>query len=100
MRKQINGLSILVEQGMSLSPLDGALYLFLNAKADILKILYWDKTGFALWQKRLEKDRFFPPRNLAERNIVLTAKQVELLLEGYDLSKLHPHDEINYKKIC
>ncbi len=56
-RKSINGLSIIVESEMALSPLSGALFVFCNKKRDKLKLLYWDKTGFALWYKRLEQEK-------------------------------------------
>ena len=58
MREAINGLSILVEAQMELDPFTGHLFGFCNRKRDIIKILYWDRNGFCLWQKRLEKDRF------------------------------------------
>jgi transposase len=47
-RKAINGLSLIVEQQMLLSPLNGSVYVFCNKCRDKLKVLYWDKTGFAL----------------------------------------------------
>ena len=54
-RKSINGLIVVVEQDMNLNPFRDALFVFCNKKRDKVKILYWDKTGFALWYKRLEK---------------------------------------------
>ena len=57
-RKSINGLSLIVEQQMQLSPLTGSVFVFCNKGRDKLKVLYWDRTGFALWYKRLEKDKF------------------------------------------
>ena len=48
-RKAINGLVVIVEQEMQLSPFDDALFIFCNKSRDKLKVLYWDKTGFALW---------------------------------------------------
>jgi transposase len=54
MRKQINGLAIMVEQQLEKNPFeDGALYLFCNKERRILKALYWDVTGFCLWQNQL-----------------------------------------------
>ena len=58
MRKQINGLALIVEQQMSLNPFEPALFLFRNGDRRILKAVYWDRTGFAMWQKRLEKHHF------------------------------------------
>ena len=48
-RKSINGLIVVVEQQMELNPFRDALFVFCNKKRDKLKVLYWDKTGFALW---------------------------------------------------
>ena len=66
MRKAINGLSILVESNMDLDPFSGHLFVFCNRGRNILKILYWDRNGFCLWQKRLEKDRFRWPETERE----------------------------------
>ena len=57
-RKSINGLSILVEEQLGLSPFGPQLFVFCNRKRDKLKILYWERSGFVLWYKRLEKQRF------------------------------------------
>ena len=51
-RKSINGLIVVVEQLMELNPFRDALFVFCNKKRDKLKVLYRDKTGFALWYKR------------------------------------------------
>ena len=57
-RKAINGLAVIVEQDMALSPFEEAVFVFSNKRRNTIKILYWDRTGFCLWQKRLEKDKF------------------------------------------
>jgi transposase len=54
-RKSINGLSVIVESDMAMSPFSGALYVFINRARDKLKLIYWDNSGFALFYKRLEK---------------------------------------------
>ena len=56
-RKSINGLIVVVEQDMKLNPFHDALFVFCNKKRDKVKILYWYKTGFALWYKRLGATR-------------------------------------------
>ena len=84
-RKSINGLSVIVEQQMQLAPLDGSVYVFCNKGRDKLKILYWDKTGFALWYKRLEKDKFKWPRKLNDQTLNLTEQQLHWLLNGFDV---------------
>ena len=57
-RKSINGLVGIVEGELEHDAYTGALFVFCNKARDKLKILYWDKTGFALWYKRLEKQKF------------------------------------------
>ena len=84
-RKSINGLVVVVEQQLELSPLSDALFVFSNKKRDKLKILYWDKTGFALWYKRLEKQRFKWPKDDQLSRLVLSEQQLNWLLGGYDI---------------
>jgi len=57
-RKSIDGLSILVEQELEHDPFAEALFVFCNRKRDKIKVLYFEGSGFVLWYKRLEKDRF------------------------------------------
>lgn len=49
MRKSINGLSAIVQNDMNLNPFKSGYFLFCNKTRHLLKLLYWDKTGFALW---------------------------------------------------
>ena len=84
-RKSINGLVVVVEQQLELSPLSDAMFIFSNKKRDKLKILYWDKTGFALWYKRLEKQRFKWPKDDQLSRLVLSEQQLDWLLGGYDI---------------
>jgi transposase len=77
MRKAINGLSVMVSEQMKLDLFSGHLFVFCNRQQTILKILYWDKNGFCLWQKRLEKDRFKWPQTSDEvMNITLTLHKI------------------------
>ena len=69
MRKQINALSIRVQEDFGKELFSGALYLFCNKSRKRMKILYWDTNGFCLWIKRLEKDRFPWPRDKKEAQI-------------------------------
>nr|WP_248298791.1 IS66 family insertion sequence element accessory protein TnpB [Vibrio parahaemolyticus] len=57
-RKSINGLAAIIENDTDLPLGSGALFLFTNKQRDKVKVLYWDKTGFALWYKRLEKAKY------------------------------------------
>lgn len=98
-RKSINGLSVIVEGEMSLSPLSGALFVFCNKKRDKLKLLYWDKSGFALWYKRLEQEKFKWPKKRGDATIQLDESQLHWLLEGYDITKMKPHTTLNYQTL-
>lgn len=95
MRKSINGLSILVAEQLRHDPLSGAFYCFCNRKCTIIKILYWDRTGFCLWHKRLEKDRFQWPQREQE---VVSVEKHELfwLLDGLSLHQTKAHERLNY----
>lgn len=88
MRKAINGLSIIVAEQMDGDPLCGALYVFCNRDRRILKGLWWDRNGFCLFHKRLERDRFpWPASEEAAREI--TAGQLRMLLDGIDFWRAH-----------
>ena len=95
MRKQINGLAMIVESEMKLSIKAKTLFVFTHKKKKILKILYWNKTGFALWMTKLEKQTFKWPKSDQE-NIELSAAELNLLLQGIDISKQKPHQELTY----
>ena len=88
MRKAINGLSILVEQAMGKNPFSGDLFVFCNRLRNIVKILYWDRNGFCLWHKRLEKDRFKWPQSIDEV-ITIDQRQLQWLLSGLDITNAH-----------
>ena len=99
-RKAINGLSIIVEDEMGLSPFDKALFVFCNKRRTQLKVLYWDSTGFVLWQKRLEKDSFKWPRRWKEDVIQLSHEQWNWLLRGFDLQKMKSHFSLSFSAIA
>jgi transposase len=99
MRKSINGLSIIVSEEMELDLFGRYLFVFCNRRKNKLKVLYWDETGFALWYKRLEKDRFRWPLKAADEVITLSAEQLQWLLTGYDILKLKPHKRLQYQRI-
>ena len=96
-RKSINGLSLIVEQQMVLSPLTGSVFVFCNKGRDKLKVLYWDKTGFALWYKRLEKDKFKWPKKLNNTSLNLTEQQLHWLFDGFDVLG---HQAVYYKSVA
>jgi len=98
-RKSINGLSIIVEAEMALSPMSGALFVFCNKKRDKLKLLYWDDSGFALWYKRLEQEKFKWPRRASESVLKLNEEQLHWLLSGYDITRMQPHAHLKYQTL-
>jgi len=84
-RKSINGLIVVVEQNMELNAFLDALFVFCNKKRDKLKILYWDKTDFALRYKRLEKHRFKWPVVKDLQHMHNTEQQLQWSLSGYNV---------------
>ena len=68
-------------------------------KRDKVKILYWERNGFCLWQKRLERARFKWPRKLESEVITLTGQQLNWLLDGYDVMRLQPHKSLHYRSV-
>jgi transposase len=95
MRKSIDSLSILVADRLDLDALSGYLFCFCNRKKDMVKILYWDRNGFCLWHKRLEKDRFRWPESEVE--VVATdGRQLSWLLEGLSLDQAKSHRQLSY----
>jgi len=97
LRKAANGLSAVVQEAMKHDPFSGSVYLFCNRDRKLLKAVYWDRTGFWLSQKRLEKDRFPWPQDEAEAR-ELTAEELQMLLAGIDFFKAHK--ELFYKKVA
>lgn len=96
-RKQINGLSIIVEAEMHLNPFDNALFVFTNRGRNSVRILYWDRNGFCLWQKRLEQDHFAWPRSDDfAASIQLSAQQLRWLLEGFDPWSRYAHKPLKF----
>lgn len=95
-RKSINGLVVVVEQQLELSPFSDALFIFCNKHKNKLKILYWDKTGFALWYKRLEKQRFKWPKDHELSRLALSEQQLNWLLDGYDIIG---HQPLHYQTV-
>jgi transposase len=96
MRKAINGLTVMVQDYMDQNPLSGSLYLFCNRQRRILKALYWDRNGFCLWQKRLEKHKFPWPMTQEDARQIST-EQLSLLLKGIDF--WHEHTALKYSHV-
>jgi len=91
-RKQINGLSAYVANQMGKDVFSGAFYIFASSDRKKIKIIYWDKNGFCLWQKRLEKDKFPWPKN-NEQALELSYEDFKMLLSGIDFFRKHKEIE-------
>ncbi len=98
-RKVINGLSIVVAEALDLDPFSAHVFGFCNRRRDQVKLLYWERNGFVLWQKRLEKDRFPWPREGAEEILVVTGRELNWLLDGIDVFGLRPHEELSFTEV-
>jgi len=97
MRKAINGLSVVVEQ-LDLDPFSGHLFVFCNRSRKILKVLYWDRNGFCLWQKRLEKQQFKWPKT--EQEVLLVGqRELRWLLDGLKIVQKTAHRELGYETV-
>ena len=87
MRRSFDGLSMMAEHVIGCNPYAGHLLVFSNRRTDRVKILYWDRDGFAVWAKRLEEGTYAMPfgeEDEARREI--TAQELGALLSGIDLS--------------
>ena len=114
-RLGINGLSTLVEATLRFDPFSRNLFCFTNKRRNQIKVLYWQRSGFCLWLKRLEEEKFKWPVHLSplERApgttlastlprapvVELTEDQFLWLLEGLDLRHLKPHRALDYRSV-
>ena len=96
MRKQINGLSLLVEEEFGEDLFNGNLFLFCSRNRRRLKIIYWDRNGFCLWLKRLEKDKFPWPKD-GDEAVKITRDQLVMLLDGVNF--FNAHKKINFSRV-
>lgn len=99
MRKGINGLCDVVA-GSGMGELQGRnLFVFVGRRRDLMKILYFDESGFAIWMKRLERDRFPWPKKLPDQVVALSSQQLEWLLQGVDVWRLKSFEKVRFEKI-
>ena len=86
MRMSFDRLSILVRERLSRTVIEGGLFVFFSCKRERVKILYWDRDGYALWQKRLEAGTFRVEHR--EEGEEISGVDLEALLSGVDLSRI------------
>ena len=98
-RKQVNGLSQIVQEEFGMDSMEsGSMFVFRNKRSSAVKILYWDTTGFAMWSKRLEKDKFPWPKLDQTSPLRVTGKELKMLLQGIDFSALKPHEPVTFSE--
>lgn len=86
MRKSFDGLAAAVQSRMGLDPLSGHLYVFLNHRRNLMKMLFFDRTGYCILYKRLEKGTFQLPRVVpGASRIEVESAELAMILEGIDL---------------
>ena len=89
MRKSFDGLSGIVSNALNGDPTNGNVYVFINRRRDRMKLLVWDRTGFWLLYKRLEKGTFQIPPNPADQpSIELSYDVLMMLVEGIDVTTI------------
>lgn len=86
MRKSFDGLQNAVRSVIARDPLSGHFFVFCNRRRDRLKILLWDRSGFWVFAKRLEKGTFAWPASDA-RSVELRSEELSILLGGFDLAR-------------
>ncbi len=99
MRCGMNGLSQIV-QSAEIGEFSGKnLFVFCGRRRNSLKVLYFDRSGFCLWQKRLDRERFPWPKKLTAEIMRLTPAQFSWLIEGFDVWNIKPFEEIKFETV-
>lgn len=99
-RKNFQGLSLEVLEGLGRDPLSGEIFVFRNRAGDKLKALYWDGQGFVLIYKRLERGRFPWPSAGDSAAQALSASQLQALFEGVDWRRLERPNLCHASAVC
>ena len=100
MRRSFDGLYALVSGVMQLNAFEGHLFVFSNRRRDRIRILYWDRDGFAIWSKRLEEGTYAMPFTDAggEQRQEISAQELGAILSGIDLSQAKRRKRYNRGK--
>lgn len=87
-RKGADSLMVIVRDVLGHDPLSGHLFVFFSRRCDRVRVVYWDRNGFAMWSKRLERGRFRPVFSPDGRLLASAIESAELalVLEGIDLA--------------
>jgi transposase len=87
-RKGVDSLMVLVREVFGHDPLSGHLFVFFSMRCDRVRIVYWDRNGFAMWTKRLERGRFRPTFSSDGKlgPSAMEAAELALIVEGIELA--------------
>lgn len=94
-RKSIDGLMNLVQEN-NFQPQSGYLFLFFNKSRDKVKCIYWDRNGYVMHYKRLEKHKFVIPKLHSQAHLEITETQLQGLFAGLDFVLMKQFSDINY----
>lgn len=95
MRKSFDGLAALVRHALGEEPLSGELYVFVNRRRTLMKILYFDRSGYCVWSKRLEQGQFQVRWDGAQK-VSLDLTALKLIIEGIDTGSVRQLKRYRY----
>lgn len=98
LRKSIDGLAALVQEGFHLDPFSPSLFVFCNRERNKLKILFWEHNGFWLFYRRLERGTFAWPTG-SERTVAVSSRELRWLLDGLALSQRQAHPKVTAQTV-
>jgi transposase len=84
MRRSIDGLVVMLADTYRLNPQTGDLFIFTNKSKNRIKLLFWDRNGFVLYYKKLNRGRFNYSRYIQDQTIMISTNQLQALLMGLD----------------
>lgn len=99
MRKSYQTLGILVKNVLGKDPFCGHVFVFYNKRKDLTKVLYWQKNGFCLLQKKLEKGVFSLPASFPGQSLEISTYHLQGFIEGIDCWKVKAAKELSYRQI-
>jgi len=87
-RKGADSLMVLVREVFRSDPLSGHLFIFFSKRCDRVRVVYWDRNGFAMWTKHLQKGRFRPSFSPGQKlgSVAIEAAELALIVEGIELA--------------
>lgn len=99
LRKSIDGLAALIQEGFQLDPFSPCLFVFCNRQRDKLKILHWEHNGFWLYYRRLERGTFQWPESGISSPLQIGRRELRWLLDGLSLQQRKAHPEVKVSNV-